>query len=156
VLDPKEIPAPLPQKEPPVVQPLDKPVVSVKDTAYPRPAEGEIPLLRRSNKKPKTEKPSVSSQEKEQQPLLSPADEEEDKEIRRMKRHLEKKRLMKEERDLDKALEKEQKVIVAPSHPPQKNVRFNHPPEPVDQMYKQQLNNMKRSMLMEAIFGTNS
>jgi len=147
MLQDKEIPAPLPPKELPSFNPIGGEKSTIKDTAFPYTNPIELPVVRKS-KKPRT----VSFEDDTRGPTSVQSrevpDEEEDKELKRLRKDLEKKRLMKESMDLDREMNKSVKPVI---HSDRDNHGIRNP---MDDLYKQQMNQIKRTMLMEAIFGS--
>lgn len=152
------IPDPLPQKPPPKYLSGDtseipeelKNVKTTKDIAFPANDPEQLPPLKRQKK---TEESPVPVQEAKQDvPVHVPDDEE--KFLMMKRRELEKKRLLKEEMELDRALMRPASEQMQEPRPrkfqedkkPEKSWRY-------DPLYMQQLNDVKKKMLMDAIFG---
>ena len=152
------IPDPLPRKPPPKYLSGDnseipeevKNVKTTRDLAFPSNDPQQLPPLKRHKKADVS--PTYAEEEKQDVPMHVPDDEERFLVMKR--RELEKKRLLKEEMELDRALMKPASEQMLEPHPrkfqedkkPEKSWRY-------DPLYMQQLNDVKKKMLMDAIFG---
>lgn len=171
---PEKIPDPLPKKQPArYVSPeyqgeLPKMEYKTTEDTAAFPPVVELPgSLKRYADSAKPEGPAVPSAPVPVPPKPSPEkhhkraldsgydSEEEEKSIRKKRRQLERKRLEREEAEMDSTLQERSARPMVQEHP-----RQVVPPsgymadnEKDDVLYKNQLNKVKRAMLMESIFG---
>ena len=165
------IPAPLPQKPPPKYlsggeQPPHLDVKTVKDTAFPVPETETLPPLKRSKR---SEDKKTEPETGEAAPTARAMDVDEDDDdgleryLKKKRRELEKKRLLREEMELDRAFEQQMNnkaVLTGPAAPPapapapRPRPRHDPPAFQEDPYYRQQMAQLKRAMLMESIFGS--
>lgn len=168
------IPQPLPQRPPPrylSAQAEDLPETvkgtkTTRDIAYPKTVDEQLPPLKRSKMNSPAREPAPVQGERvepEQKPMEEDDDE---KYIAKKRRELEKKRLLREEMELDRAFaereEAEQKRRSNAARPvpaqdapaPRAGLQQRHLGFGEDPFYRHQMNTLRRNMLMEAIFGS--
>lgn len=174
-VDPGLIPDPLPKKPPPKflsgdttdVPPVQREFKTPKETAFPVADVDTLPLLKRRKVDPEINSPIPDEQPAPPQPVnaIMDVDDEDEKYLKKKRRELEKKRLLREEMELDMALNRSL-MVPAPRQlhedrgPPRKSAWDREHEERVkksmtdDPFLKQQMENLKKKMLMEAIFGS--
>lgn len=156
--DPPEVLARVRQEK--QVEPLQKSVHTVKETAFPPNQEQGPPLHRSKTRRVTEHRKNDDQQHVPQQqhsaptPSLPPSvQDKEEQELAALRRNLEKKRMLREEMQLDKEL-KQNTMQQQMAAPPISKPGVHKPQGPMDELYKNHLAQMKRSMLMDAIFGS--
>lgn len=157
VLDQTDIPQPLPAKDPPKAlqepQPVSSQIVTPQQAKFPVTDDSKTQPLQRY-KKPRSRPAATLETPTEARP--QPEQDSEEQELQRLRKNLEKKKLIREQMQIDKELTQHElqtksSAMVSKGQQPAKQPA--QPAEPLDQVYRQQMAQIKRSMLMDAIFG---